>query len=137
MVRFGLEPLDVMLILPFTPPVTAGANCTENDVLWPAFNVRGNFNPLRLKPAPLAAAAEMVTLFPPELVMVSESVFELPTCTLPKLRLAGVGVSCPGVTPVPVRLIFRGEPGVSETIARVPLAAPAEVGAKVTVNATL
>lgn len=97
----------------------------------------GNDRPLRVKPVPLAEAAEMVTLVPPELVNVSVSVFELPTNTFPKVRLAGLGVSCPCVTPIPVRPMFNGDPGASETIARVPLAVPAALGAKVTVNATL
>src|SRR5882724_11435849 len=93
MFRFGLLPLEVMLTLPLTPPVTVGANCTEKEVLWPALRVSGNDRPLRLNPAPLAVAAEIVTLVPPELVRVSFRVFELPTSTLPKLRLVGLAVS--------------------------------------------
>ena len=137
MFKFGLEPLEVMLMFPLAPPAEVGANCTLNVVLWPAFNVKGNVRPLRLKPVPLADAADMVTLAPPELVRVSVSDLLFPTTTFPKLRLAGFGVIWPGVTPVPVRPIFSGDPGASETIANVPLAAPAEFGENVTVKAVL
>ena len=137
MFRLGLAPFEVIAIFPLTSPVAAGANRTEKVVLCPALSVSGNASPLRVKPAPLAEAAEIVTLDPPELVRVSVSVFELPTTTLPKLKLAGFGDSWPWVTPVPVRPMFSGEPGASETIASVPFAEPAPVGAKVTVNPTL
>jgi hypothetical protein len=79
----------------------------------------------------------MVRLAPPELVRFSVRLSELPTVTFPKLKLAGFGVSWPGVTPVPERPMFNGEPGASETIARVPFAAPPTVGEKVTVNVAL
>src|SRR5258708_40332873 len=137
MFNVGFAPSEEMRTLPLTPPVAAGANCTENEVLCPAFRVSGNARPLRLKPVPLAEAAEIVRLEPPELVSVSDRVFELPTSTFPKLKLVGFGASWPGVTPVPERPMFNGEPGASETIARVPFAAPPTVGEKMTVNATL
>jgi hypothetical protein len=41
---------------------------------------------------PVAEAAEIVRLDPPELVRVSVRDFELPTTTLPKLKLVGFGV---------------------------------------------
>jgi hypothetical protein len=50
-----------------------------NDVLWPAFNVKGKVSPLRLNPLPLAAAAEIVKLVPPEFVNVSDKLELLPT----------------------------------------------------------
>ena len=129
--------MEVTLMLPLPLPVAVGVYCAEKVVLWPALSVKGNASPLMLKPAPLAEAAEIVRLDPPELVRVSVSIFELPTTTLPKLKLTGFGVICPCVTPVPVRPMFNGEPGASDTIANVPFAEPAAVGAKVTVNATL
>ena len=57
----------------------------------------------------------------------------LPTCTLPKLRLDGLAVREPGVTPVPLNAMFSVGLLALLMIARFPLAAPAEVGAKVTV----
>jgi hypothetical protein len=50
-----------------------------NDVLWPAVNVAGKANPLKLNPVPLTAAAEMVRLAPPVLVSVSDKLVLLPT----------------------------------------------------------
>ena len=137
MFNVGFAPSEEMRRLPLTPPVAAGANCTENEVLCPAFRVIGSVRPLRLKPVPLAEAAEIVRLEPPELVSVSDSVFELPTSTFPKLKLVGLGVIWPCVTPLPERAMFNGEPGASETMAIFPFAAPDVVGEKVTVNPTL
>jgi hypothetical protein len=79
MLKLGFEPLEVMVTLPLAAPLTVGANSTVNDVLWPAFSVKGKVSPLKLNPAPLAEAAEMVRLVPPELFSVSVSDFEVPT----------------------------------------------------------
>lgn len=78
MLRLGLEPLEVTLTLPVTLPLAVGEKSTENDVLWPAFKVTGKERPLRLNPEPLAVAAVMVRLVPPELVRVPASDLELP-----------------------------------------------------------
>ena len=95
MLKFGLDPSEVMLTLPVTAPLAAGANTTEKFVLWPGVNVVGTVSPLRLKPLPLVEAAEIVRLVLPEFVRVPERVFEFPITTLPKLKLEGVGTSCP------------------------------------------
>jgi len=79
MLKLGFAPLEVILTLPLTAPLTVGAKSAVNDVLWPAFNVRGRVSPLRLNPLPLAAAAETVRLVPPELVRVSDKLVPLPT----------------------------------------------------------
>jgi hypothetical protein len=79
MLRLGFEPLEVMVTLPLAAPLAVGENSTVNDVLWPAFSVKGKVSPLRLNPLPLAAAAEMVRLDPPELVSVSDKLLLLPT----------------------------------------------------------
>jgi hypothetical protein len=85
--------LEVTLMLPVATAVVVGANSTVKDVLCPAFNVTGTVRPLRLNPLPLLVAAEMVRVDPPELVSVPESDFEVPVCTLPKLKLEGFGES--------------------------------------------
>ena len=126
--------MEVMLMLPLAAPLVVGANSTVKDVLCPAFNVTGTVRPLRLKALPLAVAAEMVRAVPPELVRVPESDFELPTCTLPKLKLEGLGESWPGVMPVPDTAIVRLE---SEVMLTLPLAAPLVVGANSTVKEVL
>ena len=78
MVKLGFEPLEVMLTLPLTGPLAVGLKVTVNDVLCPAGNVKGRVRPLKLNPAPLALAAEMVRLVPPVLVRVSVNGFEVP-----------------------------------------------------------
>jgi hypothetical protein len=103
MLKFALTPLEVMLTLPLAAPALAGANVTEKFVLCPGLKVAGRVRPLRLKPVPLAEAAEIVRLVPPEFVSVPESDVELPTATVPKLRLVGFGVNCPWLVPVPER----------------------------------
>src|SRR5215813_716730 len=86
--RVGLAPFDVIATLPFTAPAAAGENFTVNDVLCPALRVKGRFSPVIVIPAPVADAAEIVTLVPPELVRVSVNDLLFPTTTLPKLKLA-------------------------------------------------
>jgi hypothetical protein len=71
------------------------------------------------------------------LVNVAEADCREPTVTLPNASLAGLLVSCPAVTPVPVSGIASvGFPG-SEVIVKFPLAEPAACGAKITVNDVL
>ena len=87
--KFGFAPFEVMATLPLTAPLVVGENRTVNEVLWPALRVTGSESPLILNPLPLALAAEIVRLVPPELVSVPESDFEVPSCTLPKAKLDG------------------------------------------------
>lgn len=121
-------------MLPLAAPLAVGANTAVKDALCPAFRVRGRVRPLRLNPLPLAVAAEIVRAVPPELVRVPDSDFELPVCTLPKLKLAGFGETWPGVIPVPDRGTERVALLAFELIVNVPLAAPAAVGAKIALN---
>ena len=79
MLKVESEPVEVMLAVPLAAPLAVGEKTTVNDVLWPAVRVKGNASPLRLKPVPLAAAAEIVRLVPPLLVRVFVSDFEVPT----------------------------------------------------------
>jgi hypothetical protein len=90
MLKLGFAPFEVMLTLPVAAPLEVGEKSTVNEVLWPAFSVKGNVSPLKLNPAPLAVAAEIVRLLPPELVRVPASDFEVPTWMFPKLKLDGL-----------------------------------------------
>ena len=81
--------MEVILMLPLAAPLAVGEKSTVNDVLWPAVKVKGKVSPLKLNPAPLAAAAVMVRLDPPVLVRVPLNDFESPTWMLPKLKLLG------------------------------------------------
>jgi hypothetical protein len=88
-----LVALDVIARFPLTLPAEVGENFTLKLALCPAFSVVGKVSPLALKPAPVAVAAEIVTLDPPELVTVSVRDALLPVFTLEKLRLVGAAVS--------------------------------------------
>ncbi len=79
MLKLESDPVDVMLTLPLTEPLAVGLKSTVKEVLWPAANVKGKVRPLKLKPAPLALAAEIVRLDPPVLVRVSVNDFEVPS----------------------------------------------------------
>ncbi len=79
MLKLQSEPVEVMLTLPLAAPLVVAEKSTVNDVLWPTVNVRGKDRPLKLNPLPLAVAAEIVRLDPPELVSVSAKLELLPT----------------------------------------------------------
>jgi hypothetical protein len=57
--------------LPVKLPVAAGAKATLKLLDWPTARVSGKVSPLRLNPAPLTVADEMVRLAVPELVRVT------------------------------------------------------------------
>jgi hypothetical protein len=79
MLKLGFEPLEVMVTLPLAAPLAVGEKSTVKVLLWPAVSVNGKVSPLKLNPVPLAAAAEIVRLDPPELVSVSDKLVLLPT----------------------------------------------------------
>lgn len=97
----------------------------------------GGLIPEKLNPDPLAVICEIVSAEPPTFVSVSGSVLLLPVATLPKLRLAGLAASWPGVTPVPDSGTFKVEFAALELIARFPLTLPADAGEKVTLKLIL
>ena len=76
-------------------------------------------------------------LDPPELVMVADCFWLLPTCTVPKAMMLVPEVSEPGVTAEPERATFIEAFVASLVIATLPLALPAAFGAKVTVRLAL
>jgi hypothetical protein len=132
--RLGLLPFDEIVTVPLAAPLPVGAKFTVNVVLWPAFKVSGRVRPVILNAAPLADAAEIVRLDPPELVNVSDKFEVLPTWTVPNPRDVGFGVRVPCVTPVPERGILRLGLPPFEVMLILPVATPLVVGAKVTVN---
>ena len=79
----------------------------------------------------------MVTPEPPELVKVSASVWLLPTCTPPKLRLVAVAVSDPSVTPDPESGTVNVGFDALLVMERLLLADAPVVGAKVTLKVAL
>jgi len=137
MLRLGFEALDVMVKFPPADPETVGANFTANVVLCPAFNVKGAAIPLRLKPNPLTAAFEIVTLDPPEFVNVPDKDCVPPTVTVPNARLLGFDVIAPAVAPVPDNGMVRLGLDASELMLMLPLADPDAIGAKAKVKLVL
>jgi hypothetical protein len=127
----------VMAKLPVTLPLALGENITLKLTLWPAVSVVGKAKPLRLNPEPVTLAEEIATLVPPELVRVSVSEPLLPVVTLPRLRLAWVGVSWPGAMPVPVSGTFRVEFEALDAMAKLPVTAPPAVGENFVLKLTL
>ena len=120
--------------LPLTFPEPVGANFTEKITAWLGVNVVGSVNPTMEKPAPVTVACEMVTFDPPELVRVSDRLELLPTCTLPKARLAGLDESAPGVAPFPDNAMFRFGLPPFEVMLMFPVTPPGAVGANVAEN---
>jgi hypothetical protein len=78
-----------------------------------------------------------VTLEPPELVRVSCRLCVPPTCTLPKLKLAGLAVSDPGVVDDPDSGTLSVEFEASLTIERFPVAEPPDCGLNFTLKLAL
>ena len=75
----------------------------------------------------------------PLALRVAEAVPLVPTATLPTAMVVGVTESCPAATavPFPERGMVRVRSDAAEVRVTVPLALPALVGAKVTVNGAL
>jgi len=130
MVRLGLVPFELTVTFPLALPAAVGVKVTLKFALCPAPKVTGVESPLNAKPAPLAATREIVTLDPPVFVTVSDRTWLLPTCTVPNSRLVGLAPSAPGVTPAPESAMDNAGSTAFEVIARLPLALPADSGAK-------
>ena len=114
-----------------------GANTTLNDLLAPADRVNGTVTPLTLYPVPVAATCETVTVVPPLLVTVSDSVLPCPTVTVPKPSGEVPAESDPAVAPVPVSGIVNDGFEASLVTVRFEFAAPLVVGANKTLNEVL
>jgi hypothetical protein len=133
-VSVGFDPFDVTVTFPLALPADAGVNFTLKVATCPGVRVTGGEMPLALKPVPLAATPEIVTLLPPVFVRDSVSASFAPTTTLPKLRLVGFAPTVPGVTPVPVSgIVSVGFVAVEVTVT-LPVALPAEAGSKPTLK---
>lgn len=118
-------------------PVTCGLKVTVYGALCPARIVTGRDKPLTVNRELFEAAAVTVT-FDPLAFRLPDAVPLVPTTTLPIPRVAGVAVSCPvAVVPVPERAIVSVGLEAFEVIETLPLALPADCGAKITLNGTL
>ena len=127
----------VKVSVAFTVVATRGLKVTVKGTLWPAEMVCGSDNPPTVNTELSVLAPVTVTLAPVTL-NVPEAVPLVPTTTLPRDKLAGETVSCPvALAPVPDKLMLRVGFVAFEVRVTLPLALPAEVGAKVTVKVVL
>src|SRR6266478_5987411 len=114
--------------LPLAAPLAFGVKVTVKNADCPAAMVFGNVIPdstnslLSLLPEVTVTDAPLAVRLPLREVLVF-------TTTLPKLSVPGETESWPAAAPVPDRAMLRVEFDASETIARLPLTAPVEVGA--------
>ncbi len=69
-----VDEVEATVTLPLAEPEPVGLKATLKLVDCPAPRETGRLMPLTLKATPVAVTAEMVTLLPPELVMVSDKV---------------------------------------------------------------
>ncbi len=100
-------------------------------VLPPGERESGKLSPLTLNSPPVTLALQTVRVALPELLSVTFRAPLLPTVTSPKLMLVGFKLSRPWV-PVPLRESEVGEFGALLVKERLPVAAPAVAGLKVT-----
>lgn len=136
----ALPALLANVIVPLALPAAVGVNTIFMETLCPAGRIVGNVGPLAVKAAAEELSDDSVTLVPP--VFVTENVCEpvLPTFTFPTLTLAALVESFPSVAaaaPVPLTAIAVGALLALLATVITPLAAPAAVGANVTVKGTV
>lgn len=118
-------------------PATSGLKVTVNDALFPAGTVTGRDKPLIVKRELLVLAAVTVT-FAPLALRLPVAVPLVPATTLPIAMGTGVAVSCPAeADPVPARGIVSVGLDPFEVTVTLPLALPADSGAKVTLKVAL
>jgi hypothetical protein len=128
--KVGLGASEVTVRVPLAFPAAWGEKLRLAVVLCPAARVRGRLILLMLKPVPLTLAWLMVTVEPPELVMVTDCFLVLPTVTLPKEDAPAINE--PAASPVPLRTTLSVGFDASLVIESSPLALPADWGAKLT-----
>jgi hypothetical protein len=121
---------------PVALPDVVGENLALNDVLCPAFSVKGVARPVMLNPVPDALPCEIATLDVPEFVRVTLTDALAPTSRPPKLMLAGFALRFP-CAPVPLRAIDTVGLLAVLVIAMLPATAPTVVGAKCAVKVVL
>ncbi len=119
-------------------PDTFGANVTPNETLCPEAIVSGKEIPLNENSVPIMPGEDSVT--EPLLALKVAVFFRLePTVTFPKLMLAGLTASWPGVTVLPESGIETEGLAAFELIERAPLIVPVDddSGANVTLKVKL
>ena len=88
--KLGLDASDAIAMVPLAPAAEVGAKSTVKVRLSPARKACGKVSPLTLKPEPEVFASDSVIVEVLRFVKVSEPVSLPPTCTSPKLIVAGL-----------------------------------------------
>ena len=117
-------------------PLACGAKVTLKEVDWPAATVIGSEIPESTN-SPLLRLADVIVTDAPLAFSVPLSAELDPTTTLPKLRLVGDTANWPAAVPIPESAMLSDKFDAFDTTDKLPLAAPALVGVKITVNVTL
>jgi hypothetical protein len=131
----GFEAVVVIVTAPETTPAVVGANWDVKDATAPAAIVCPALIPVVLKPVPVVLTWLIVTVAVPLFVSVIDCVPALPTTTLLKLKLPGLGVNeLLAATALPVIVRVCGEPGALLVIEIEPVALPGDVGANLAVK---
>jgi len=136
-VKVGLAPSLTRVTLPVVLPPACGVNRTLKVVLCPIARVSGRARPEMEKLLPATEACEMVTAAAPVFARVTGRVWVVRTRTLPKSRLAGLAVTCPGAIPIPENPMSRLGLVASLTRERLPLILPGDRGEKLRLNFVL
>lgn len=110
-------------------PVLFGENFTMNEILFPAFKVRGRVRPVTMN-SELVVVMDLTTDDDPIAVSVADLLRLDPTATLPKLKLAGAAETEPAPVPVPASGILT-RPDFPQATASVPEYFVPDVGLKV------
>ena len=130
----GFVALLVTVIAPLKAPVTVGLKDAVSVAVAPAATVNGVVTDASENPVPEIETVETVTDPVPVFVSVTVNDEVALTCTLPKFSLGGVAVSGPRMVPVPLSGMERFGLDALLVTEMDPLAAPATLGAKVTVR---
>src|SRR5205807_5417690 len=93
MLSVGFGAVLVTVRLAVAVPADDGVNVTLKDWPCPGPRLSGRDKPLTLKPAPVRAACETVTVAVVEFVSVPVVDCEVPTCVAPKFTFVGLAAS--------------------------------------------
>ncbi len=96
----------MMLTLPVTLPLAAGAKVTSNVAVCPGVWMSPAEAPLTLKPGPKMLIFEKVTSELPDAASVTARVALLPTATSPNFKFDGLALICPGSVTVRVAALL-------------------------------
>jgi len=122
--------VDVIVMLPETVPIADGVNVAEKFAVPPAAICCPGLIPLVLKTEFVVLTVLIVIVEVPEFVSVIVCGLLLPTATLAKLTLPGLGVRVlPAATALPVNVSVCGEAAALSWNVMIPVAPAVEVGA--------